>query len=139
MRLLNKEKVVVENKSHIVNVIKKLYPDIRQMIGVLQSNVNNGVIKDITFNTMTEMYKQVFDYMLKKDIDNVRKILKGYIDYNELYNYCYKQVMDDPDLLKLPAEFILITGEHLYRNAIVGIKEINFIHYVFSLMKQEVI
>jgi len=139
LTILKKENVTVKDKSPIVNIIKKLYPDIRQMIGVLQSNVNNGCIDKISFTTMTDTYQKVFDLMLKNDIENVRRILKGYVDYDELYEFCYKQVMDDPELVKLPAEFILITGEHLYRNVTVSIKEINFMSYMFNLMKSEVI
>ena len=88
---------------------------------------------------MTDMYEKVFKYMLAQDIDNVRKILKGYVDYSELYNYCYKQIMDDPDLVKTPAEFILITGEHLYRNATVSIKEINFMRCIIYHNRYQII
>jgi len=139
MNLLKKENVTVKNKASVINIIKKLYPDIRKIIGTLQSNVNNGVIDDVSFNTQSDVYQKVFDYMLKNDVENVRKILKGYIDYTELYGFMYKQIMDDPDTVKLPAEFILETGKYLYRNEIVLIKEINFMAYVFSLMKGDVI
>lgn len=140
MKLLAKQKVTVTDRTLIVEVIKKLYPDIRQMIGTLQSNVTNGQLNKISFSLSSDVYQQIFNGMIAGDIEKVRKLLKSHhIEYDDLFEHIYKLVMDDPELVKLPAEFILSTGEHLYRNAIVGIKEINFISYVFDLMKKDII
>ena len=140
VKMLSKEMVDVPEKSLIVEVIKKLYPDIRQIIGTLQSNVTAGALNKISFSLSSDVYQQVFDFMIANDVEGVRKMLKSHhIEYDDLFEYVYKLVMDEPDMIKLPAEFILATGEYLYRNALVGIKEINFMAYVFDLMKKGIL
>jgi len=140
MKLLAKEKIKVNDKSAVVDVIKKLYPDVRQMIGTLQANVVDGQLNKISFSLSSDVYQKIFDGMIATDVEVVRKLLKSHhIEYNDLYEHVYKLVMGDPDKVKLPAEFILLIGEFMYKNAIVGIREINFMAYVFSLMKSGVI
>jgi len=140
MNILKKEKVRVKDKQFIVDVIKKLYPDIRQIIGTLQSNVNDGVIDNISYGVSTDIYKNVFEKFLNQDIEGVRKILKSnYIDYPELFNYAYKEIMDSGDNIKNPAELIIKTGEFLYKDYFVNIKEINFMTYMLICMKEGII
>lgn len=138
--ILNREGVKIENKSAIVDMIKKLYPDIRKIIGTLQSNVFDNTIKKISYSTTGDVFESIFDKMKKFDIEGLRKILKStYIEYSDLYNHLYSQVIDDPDLVKNPGNFIVETGEYLYRNEFVAIPEINFMAYVFRLSELEVL
>jgi DNA polymerase III delta prime subunit len=137
INILKKEKIKVEDKQFIIDVIKKLYPDIRQIIGTLQSNVNDGVIDKISYGFTTDLYKTIFDKFIAQDIEGVRKILKSnYIDYPELFNYTYKEIMENGDNIKKPAELIIKTGEFLYKDNFVNIKEINFMTYMLTCMKE---
>lgn len=138
--ILKQEGIKIKDKSAIVDLIKKCYPDIRKTIGTLQSNVVNGEIENISFSTATDIYKDIFDKMKKSDVESIRKLLKSnYMDYSGLYEYLYCVVMDNPDEVKKPGEFIIDTGEYLYRNSSVAISEINFMSYIFNLMRKEVI
>jgi len=137
INILKKEKIKVKDKQFIIDVIKKLYPDIRQIIGTLQSNVNDGVISKISYGFTTDLYKTIFDKFIAQDIEGVRKILKSnYIDYPELFNYTYKEIMENGDNIKKPAELIIKTGEFLYKDNFVNIKEINFMTYMLTCMKE---
>jgi DNA polymerase III delta prime subunit len=140
MGILKKEKVTVANKKAIVGIIKKLYPDIRQIIETVRSNVKNNTIEDISFGFTSDLFNDIIDAMLKKDIEAVRKFLKSnYIDYAELYHHLYKEIMDGEKEFKKPAEIIIKTGEFLYKNEIVLIKEINFMAFFMELLKQDVL
>lgn len=136
VNILNKEKIKVKNKQTIVNLIKGLYPDIRKIIGTLQANNKNGVINKISYSTTYDLFSEIFSKMKSQDIEGVRKVLKSnYIQYDELYSYLYEKVVDDPEGVTNPGEFILLTGEYLFRDSQVAISEVNFMAYMFALMK----
>jgi len=140
MKILKNEKVKLESKAAIVNLIKKCYPDIRKIIGTLQSNVRNGVVKDISFSSTHDLFEEVFELMKKGDPEGVRKKLKStYVQYDDLYNFLYTKVMDNNDVVSKPGVFILHTGEYLYRNSLVAIEEVNFMAYLFQLLFEDVL
>lgn len=140
LKILKSESVKVESKSAIVDVIKKLYPDIRKIIGTLQSNVRDGKISKISFSTTTDLYRDIFKLMKEQDIDGLRKILRSnYIEYDQLYKYIYEQIMQDPDNVNNPGEALIMTGEYLYRDYFAAIKEVNFVAFFFNLMKKGVL
>ena len=139
--ILKKEGVRVENKSVIIELIKKLYPDIRRIIGTLQSNVlNNKLPKDISISSINDLCDDIFTKMKEQDIDGIRKILRSnYVEYDQLYNFLYKKVMDDPDCVNNPGEAILKIGEYYYKDYFMAIKEINFISMFFDFMKKGIL
>lgn len=140
IEILKKENVKLKNTSELINLVKKCYPDIRKIIGTLQSNVSNGVLDTISYSTDQDLYKSIFSLMKSQEIDELRKKLKSnYINYDDLFEYIYREVMEDPDLVNNPGEFMIMIGEYLYKNSIVAIKEINFISFVFNLMKKGVL
>lgn len=140
LHILSNEGVELENKKALVEMIKKLYPDIRKTIGTLQSNVFDGKVKNISFSTTEDMFKSIFTLMIEKDIENLRKKLKSnYIDYDDLYKFLYREIIEDPDKVKKPGDFIIQTAEYMFRNTTVASGEVNFMGYFFSLMYTEAI
>lgn len=140
VNIIKQENIQLKNKNALLYVIKKCYPDIRKIIGVLQSNVQNGIIKDISFCTTYDLFSDIFKKMKQQNIEELRKTLKSsYIEYSELYKYLYEQVIDDPDLVNNPGEFIILIGEALYRDYFSAIKEVNFMNCFFQLIKKDVI
>lgn len=138
--ILKKENVQIENKRLLVDLIKKCYPDIRKIIGTLESNVRNGVIKNIIHSTTQDFFADLWKLMKNQDIETLRKKLKSnYIEYSDLYSFLYAQVIDDPELVNNPGDFIIYTGEYLYRNETVAIKEINFMAYFLYLIKKGIL
>jgi DNA polymerase III delta prime subunit len=136
MSVLEKEKVTVKNKKEIVEMIKKLYPDIRRMVNTLQLNTINGVIDSVSVEELSKLYESILAKIKLFDLDGTRKILKSHmINYPELYNYLYENV----DRFKNPGDAIILIGKHLYQDSIVAIKEINFMAMVLEMMKANIV
>lgn len=135
-KILKEENIEVKNKSGVVEIIKAHYPDIRQIVNTLQLNCNNGVFDTVKISTTSEVFETIFKNMKDKDVDGIRKILRTEsVDYNELYNFLYEKAPES----KSPGDFIISIGEYLYRDSFVGIKEINFMAFFFSMMKKGVL
>jgi DNA polymerase III delta prime subunit len=138
--ILKQENVKIEDKNSIIHLIKKCYPDVRKIIGTLQSNVRNGVVKDISFSSTHDLFQETFDLMKKGDPEEVRKKIKStYFQYDDFYNFLYTKIMDDPDEVKKPGEFIISCGDYLYKNSLIAIEEVNFMAFYFNLLKREII
>jgi replication factor C small subunit len=115
----------------LTNIVKKCYPDIRNTVLTIQSNVEN---KELVSDSLgaEDTYSSIKGLMMKGDLENIRKTLRSnYVNYSELYKYLYENIGD----FKHPGDVILGVGEHLYRDGRVANKEINFMHMVVSLMK----
>ena len=140
VKILKKEGIELKNKKGLVEMVSKLYPDIRKIIGTMQSNVKNGVIESISYGTNSDLYEQIFSYMKNSDIENIRKTLRSnYVDYPELYSHLYSKAIDDPDCVNSPGSFIIETGEALFRDSQVAISEVNFVSYFFKLMEKQIV
>lgn len=135
--ILKKEKIKI-NKSIVVDLIKKCYPDIRQMVGKLQSCIIDNKLTKPTTNGLNDVNEKIKNCLIEGDIDKIRVCLKSsFIDYDSLYQYLYKEVMTNPDIIKEGAgDFIIDIGEYLYRNSFVSIKEINFMAFVFTCLQK---
>ncbi|MFW6312017.1 MAG: AAA family ATPase, partial [Nanoarchaeota archaeon] len=90
--ILKKEGVQVKNKVVIIELIKKLYPDIRQIINTLQLNSSSGILSKVKISSSSDLYEEIFQKILSKDIESVRKILRSEtIDYTSLFKYLYEK------------------------------------------------
>lgn len=133
LKILKAEGVTVKNKSVISDTIKKLYPDIRKIINTLQMNTINGVIDSVKLEQVNEVYQDIFKMIKVQDLDGIRKSLRSNaIDYPELYSSIFEKAGE----FKSPGDVIIIVAEHLYRDAIVAIKEINFLAMVVNILKK---
>lgn len=140
VKILKNEGVKVKDKHALLDLIKKGYPDIRKIIGTMQSNVRDGVLDKISFSTTHDLFAEMFEMMKNTDIEGLRKTLRSnYIQYSDFYNFLYTQIIDNPDLVKKPGEFVILTGEYLFRDSSVAIKEVNFMAYFFEMMKSGVL
>lgn len=130
--VLKKEKIVLESKEDLVSLIKNYYPDIRRMVNTMQMSVTNGKIKHITMDNANTIFDEIIKYMLDSDLDGIRKCLRSnMIMYPELYQYLF----DNVDKFKSPGDAIIEIGNALYRDAIVAIREINFITMVAKMLR----
>ena len=133
MSILEREKIDVPKKDVVVNIIRRLYPDIRRIINTLQMSVNNGVLDVAKFESSTDVYGSVLQAMKSSDIDGIRKLLKSnIINYPELYQYLFDEVGE----FKSPGDMIIDIGEALYRDSIIAIKEINFMAFTLKGLKE---
>lgn len=142
--ILDQEGVQYNKKTvaELVKTIWKRQPDIRKTIVTLKSNIIDGVLMDnITIASNDGVYQSVLDAMKTGDPSNVRTILKSnQVDYTSLYKYIYDAMMNSDDaVFGNDAVAILLIGEHSYRDTLVAIKEINFMHMYFEMLKGGVI
>jgi len=129
--ILTNENINIKNKRVIVDLIKGLYPDIRKMINTLQLNSVGGVIND-SISTDSDLYTDILNSMKKQDIEDVRRILRSNtIDYVSLYQHLFDNIGE----FKSPGDAILLIGEHLYRDGLIAIKEINFMTMFVLMLK----
>ena len=139
--ILNKEGIRYK-KETLVTLIKKCYPDIRQTVISLQENIRNGVLSDaLTITTLSDSYQTILEYMLKSDLDNIRKELRSNsIDYTALYRFLYDRLMDSKEqVFTNDAGAIILIAEHAYRDSNCGISELNYIQMVCKMMAEGII
>lgn len=141
MEILDNEGVQYKKKS-VLELVKSVYPDIRSTIVTLQQNVVDNKLKEsISLFPAEGVFGEVFEAMKTKDPEKVRKVIRSNaISYKGLYEYLYKQLMEtEEDIFKNDATALLLIGEHSYRNEIVSIQEINFMHMYFRFLKEGVL
>lgn len=136
-----KNEGVKYKKKTIVDLIKKTYPDIRSTINTLRRNSINGKLQEnIEFSSADKIFESILESMQTGDPEKVRKILKSNtIYYPQLYEFLYNKLMTEDKVFKDDAEAILLVGEHLHRDSHSSIKEINFMHMIFKMLKNGVI
>jgi len=129
-RVLKSEGIKYSKKT-VLSIVKKCYPDIRNTILTLQSNVEGNTLKGDSLGT-EDTYNSIKTLMVNGDLEGIRKILRSkYVNYTEIYRHLYENVGD----FSHPGDVIIEIGEHLYRDNRVANKEINFMHMVVLLMK----
>ena len=79
--ILRKEKIKFEGKD-VMDIVKKCYPDIRKTIWTLHENTIEDRLTGSLLSASEPIYKKIFSCLLKKDVEEIRKELRGsYIDY----------------------------------------------------------
>jgi DNA polymerase III delta prime subunit len=128
-KILKAEKIECEPKV-LIELVKKCYPDIRKVIQVLQENSIDGKLTNINIFSSEEIFKEILDSMLQKDIESTRRLLRSnYVNYQQLYEYLYENCTQ----FASPGGAILKIAEHMRHDQTIANKEINFI-YMFSQM-----
>jgi DNA polymerase III delta prime subunit len=135
-KIIIAEKIKVEHSDEIIALIKTYYPDIRRIINTLQFNVVNGKIEHIKMDSINSVYDDIFKNIKTGDMNEIRKIIRSNaIIYPELYQYLFENVGD----FKNPGDAIILIGEHMYRDSIACIKEINFIAMVAKIIRDGIV
>jgi len=133
LNILNKEKIKFKNQAALVNVIKRLYPDIRRIVNTLQMSVIDGELDVIKYESSVDVYGQILQFMKSKDVDGIRKAIRSnIINYPELYQYLF----DEVGQFKSAGDMIILIGEYLYRDSIIAIKEIGFMSMIVKGIKE---
>lgn len=135
LKILKKEKIKYKPET-IKDIIEKCYPDIRKTINVLQENCIDGKLTGSRISSSESVWDEILKGVIDGDIELVREIIKSnYIDYPSLYEHFYNNAGE----FKQPGLAIILIGEHLYKDAIVSIKEINFMTMVVRMLQERVI
>jgi replication factor C small subunit len=126
------------DKSVLVNLIKKHFPDIRRIINELQRYASSGKIDvGILAQGSTESYKELIGFMKQKDFASCRKWVVQNLDLNtadffkKLYNELYTALKHN----SIP-QAILIIANYQYKSAFAADQEINTMALVVEIMME---
>jgi len=135
MKILKSENVKVKNPKVISDIIKKFHPDVRKIINTIQLNtINNTIDAVIALDNVNEIYVDILKMIKSADVEGIRKSLRSNaINYPDLFQYLFNEV----GVFKSPGDAIIMISEHLYRDSIISIKEINFMSLVVQLIKRD--
>jgi DNA polymerase III delta prime subunit len=137
--ILKSENIAVENgqKSKLVELVKKFYPDIRLCINELQKFSVSGKLKINEFNP-NDLLNLIYKEIKNKNINSLRKaLIENESSFNSdyvtlmrsLFNYIDENELD----LDYKKKSLIIVAEHLYRSAFVIDQEINFFACIILL------
>jgi DNA polymerase III delta prime subunit len=140
--ILENENVSIdfENKTKLVLLIKKIFPDIRKTINEVQKYCIDGILQIPDVTKVDKFVDKIVDSLLANKISELRRYIienddnfKG--DYNILMKSLFDTICDDPKTLsEFQKKMWLITiGEYMYRSAFVIDHEINFYCLLLAL------
>ena len=130
----------IENKTKLVLLIKKIFPDIRKTINEVQKYCIDGILQIPDIAKVDKFVDKILDLLLTNKISELRRYIienddnfKG--DYNILMKSLFDTICDDPKTLsEFQKKMWLITiGEYMYRSAFVIDHEINFYCLLLAL------
>jgi DNA polymerase III delta prime subunit len=137
--ILKNEKIEIENgqKSKLLELVKKFYPDIRLCINELQKFSVSKKLKINEFNP-NDLLSLIYKEIKNKNSNSLRKALieneqSFNSDYVSLLRNLFNFIDENENDLEYKKKALLIVAEHLYRSAFVIDQEINFFACVILL------
>lgn len=138
-KVLDAENVIYDDKE-LANVIMMYYPDQRSMLKFLQDNCKNGLFKmpkDSNSNVYA-LNPKVTDILMDPGLNGkdrfvqIRQLIADsrLRDFSKIYRYLF----DTLDVAGKNGLIILTINDHIYKDAFVIDKEINFMACIVNLM-----
>lgn len=135
--ILQEEKVDYD-KSVLVTLVKKHFPDFRRTINELQKYSSFGKIDvGILSSGSSDSYKELISYMKNKDFASCRKWVVQNLDLNttEFFKKLYNELYNALKHNSIP-QAILIIAEYQYKAAFAADQEINTMALIVQLMME---
>jgi DNA polymerase III delta prime subunit len=135
--ILTAENVPYE-KSVLVNLIKKHFPDIRRIINELQRYSSSGKIDvGILAQGSAESYKELLSFMKQKDFASCRKWVVQNLDLNtaDFFKKLYTELYTALKNSSIP-QAILIIANYQYKSAFAADQEINTMALIVEIMME---
>jgi replication factor C small subunit len=127
------------HKKSLVNLIKKLYPDLRKIINELQKFSTKGELEIPSISISNDIVIKLIDYVKLKNSAAARKFYienedKFQGDYQLLLKEVFNYISETLNTNQLDVKkALLVVSEHLYRSSFVVDHEINFYSCLISL------
>jgi replication factor C small subunit len=134
LSILRSEDVTVPEKSDIIKLVHKFYPDIRRTINALQKLTINKVF---SFNNelLDNNYEdKLLSHLKDMNIKAIREELLGHADYNEMYRILFYKAGDINVDKKL--QIMSIVGDAVRWHSIVLDPEINFVTCLLKICEE---
>ena len=114
------------------------YPDLRKIINMIQQNSVDGELKSPIHESTNDYKYQLLDLLEGDDWVTIRKLLCSSVspdEWEDVYRFLYQNLNKSKKFSKekIWEEGIVIIADHLYKNAFVSDKEINFAAMVIRL------
>lgn len=134
LSILKKEDIT-PIKENIFKIVKKCYPDFRNLLNTLQQNCYDGKMLD-TIQFSSDSFEGIFQFIKNKDIDSIREILRNNaIDYISLYEFLFENINE----FKSPGDVIIEISDRMFKHTTHPNSEINFLSGIVSMIKNGII
>mgnify|MGYP003290440309 CR=1 FL=1 len=115
-------------------IIKNYFPDIRQIINMLQrlslsGKITLDMIKKQDSIKTSDVLRELEYAIIDKDWAKIRIWAHENYNMDNVYNIIYDLLIPKIDISTVP-DFIIITGEYSYRSSLTGYSEINLASYL---------
>jgi DNA polymerase III delta prime subunit len=134
--ILKNENIKCTDDKILVELIIKHFPDMRQIVGILQQYSNTGVVDVGILSQLSDIkVSELIKYLKEKDFSKVRKwvVENGNQDSSFIYRTLYDTLYDQLQPQSIP-EAILIIADYLYKDSFVADSEINLAACLIQLM-----
>lgn len=133
-----RDNLIEFDSEALKEIIKCYFPDIRQIINMLQRLALSGrisidLIKKQDAIKTSEVLNELEYAIVDKDWNKIRIWAHENYNMDNLYNIIYDMLISKIDISTVP-DFILITGEYSYRSGVSGYSEINLAAYLTEIM-----
>lgn len=142
--ILKKESVVITKEvlPGLLSVLNKYYPDLRRTIGVIQKNVNNGVLEINNKDINNEFIENIFNNFKELNPIEIRELwIKSESDFQGDYQFLLKSfhefIYKKDEIEPVDrANLILEISDGLRDSVFVVDQEINFYATILRIMKK---
>lgn len=119
----------------LAELIKRFFPNVRKILNVLDGHVGHvdaGIVSQLSDASM----KKLFGFLAAKDLRSARTwyVENSDIDAATMFRTMYEVVNNHVDPKSIP-EFVLLTGDYMFKSSMVVDQEINMMCYFIELMR----
>ena len=116
------------SKEDVEKIISQNPGDVRSIVNTLQTCSIGGRLDPAVVSKSVIDPNAVLDYILDGEIGKLRLLLSGISDFGFLYKFLFSILLETDDLnQEEKKEIVELMSEHLYRDAVIINREINFI------------
>lgn len=135
-----RDNLIEFDEKAVKQVITNYFPDIRQIINVLQRLSLSGKVelqslaKQDAIKT-SSTFRELELAIVEKDWNKIRIWSHDNYNMDNIYNLIYDDIISKIDKDKVP-DFIILTGEYVYRTSLTGYNEINLATYLTEIIQR---
>lgn len=138
IKILNEENIEY-NEGAVTNIISSFYPDIRRIVGLLQSRVNDGklFIDNIENSNEHKIIILISDIgksfsnkkTMKEKIDSIQEIISNYeVDYKTIYQKAFENS-------EIPIWVKIVLNEYANKHEFCMLPSMNFMSCLYQIMQ----
>lgn len=132
--ILGKEKIKF-TKDDLNKIIEQYYPDVRSIVNTVQLCSVNGKLDSTIVSQTTANLDKILEMIMDGQVAKLRNVLVGVVDFTFLYKFLYDVFLQAENVTnEEKIKIVSILSEHLFRDASVANKEINFVDCAINLM-----